>query len=154
MLCKPCCSYKVFPILNFRPLELKHQYFCGVEFDYLARLCHTISPLGFYFLEVAFTDPNSGLWPLFKWRQNYSFISKECCFLYQPSLTNTSPHLSASITQGFFRRSIQKNMVYTCHREKNCIINKVTRNRCQYCRLQKCLEVGMSKECEYTCHTP
>lgn len=50
--------------------------------------------------------------------------------------------------QGFFRRSIQKNMVYTCHRDKNCIINKVTRNRCQYCRLQKCFEVGMSKECE------
>ncbi|CAB1433055.1 unnamed protein product [Pleuronectes platessa] len=49
-------------------------------------------------------------------------------------------------SQGFFRRSIQKNMVYTCHREKNCIINKVTRNRCQYCRLQKCFAVGMSKE--------
>ncbi|XP_034545155.1 retinoic acid receptor gamma-like isoform X1 [Notolabrus celidotus] len=48
--------------------------------------------------------------------------------------------------KGFFRRSIQKNMVYTCHREKNCQINKVTRNRCQYCRLQKCFEVGMSKE--------
>lgn len=48
--------------------------------------------------------------------------------------------------QCFFRRSIQKNMVYTCHRDKNCIINKVTRNRCQYCRLQKCFEVGMSKE--------
>lgn len=55
-------------------------------------------------------------------------------------------------TQGFFRRSIQKNMVYTCHRDKSCIINKVTRNRCQYCRLQKCLEVGMSRECE--CHGP
>lgn len=51
--------------------------------------------------------------------------------------------------QGFFRRSIQKNMVYTCHRDKNCIINKVTRNRCQYCRLQKCFAVGMSKECEF-----
>ncbi|KAK2526269.1 hypothetical protein Q9966_010860 [Columba livia] len=37
-------------------------------------------------------------------------------------------------------------MVYTCHRDKNCVINKVTRNRCQYCRLQKCFEVGMSKE--------
>uniref|UniRef100_A0AAY4BZZ8 Retinoic acid receptor gamma n=1 Tax=Denticeps clupeoides TaxID=299321 RepID=A0AAY4BZZ8_9TELE len=48
--------------------------------------------------------------------------------------------------KGFFRRSIQKNMVYTCHRDKSCQINKVTRNRCQYCRLQKCFEVGMSKE--------
>ncbi|KAJ8367358.1 hypothetical protein AAFF_G00320570 [Aldrovandia affinis] len=37
-------------------------------------------------------------------------------------------------------------MVYTCHREKSCIINKVTRNRCQYCRLQRCIAVGMSKE--------
>uniref|UniRef100_UPI00358E04E4 retinoic acid receptor alpha-like isoform X1 n=1 Tax=Myxine glutinosa TaxID=7769 RepID=UPI00358E04E4 len=48
--------------------------------------------------------------------------------------------------KGFFRRSIQKNMSYTCHREKFCVINKVTRNRCQSCRLQKCFEVGMSKE--------
>lgn len=55
---------------------------------------------------------------------------------------------SLPMLQGFFRRSIQKNMVYTCHRDKNCQINKVTRNRCQYCRLQKCFEVGMSKEGE------
>ncbi|CAN0007730.1 unnamed protein product [Bubo scandiacus] len=40
----------------------------------------------------------------------------------------------------------KKSMVYTCHRDKNCQINKVTRNRCQFCRLQKCFEVGMSKE--------
>lgn len=56
---------------------------------------------------------------------------------------------SVSLCQGFFRRSIQKNMVYTCHRDKVCVINKVTRNRCQSCRLQKCLDVGMSKEREY-----
>nr|XP_049599877.1 retinoic acid receptor alpha-B isoform X2 [Syngnathus scovelli] len=37
-------------------------------------------------------------------------------------------------------------MAYTCHRDKVCVINKVTRNRCQSCRLQKCLDVGMSKE--------
>ncbi|CAL1534530.1 unnamed protein product [Lymnaea stagnalis] len=48
--------------------------------------------------------------------------------------------------KGFFRRSVQKNMQYTCHKEKNCVINKVTRNRCQYCRLQKCVVMGMSKE--------
>ncbi|XP_021341357.1 retinoic acid receptor alpha-A-like isoform X1 [Mizuhopecten yessoensis] len=48
--------------------------------------------------------------------------------------------------KGFFRRSVQKNMQYTCHKDKNCPINKVTRNRCQYCRLQKCFASGMSKE--------
>ncbi|XP_065109655.1 retinoic acid receptor alpha-A isoform X3 [Paramisgurnus dabryanus] len=71
------------------------------------------------------------------------------CFVCQDKSSGYHYGVSACEgCKGFFRRSIQKNMVYTCHREKNCIINKVTRNRCQYCRLQKCLEVGMSKESE------
>ncbi|XP_078080228.1 retinoic acid receptor alpha-A isoform X1 [Mustelus asterias] len=69
------------------------------------------------------------------------------CFVCQDKSSGYHYGVSACEgCKGFFRRSIQKNMVYTCHRDKNCIINKVTRNRCQYCRLQKCLEVGMSKE--------
>ncbi|CAF3372187.1 unnamed protein product [Rotaria sp. Silwood1] len=48
--------------------------------------------------------------------------------------------------KGFFRRSVQKNMAYQCHKDQNCEINKMTRNRCQYCRFQKCFSVGMSKE--------
>ncbi|CDQ71025.1 unnamed protein product [Oncorhynchus mykiss] len=69
------------------------------------------------------------------------------CFVCQDKSSGYHYGVSACEgCKGFFRRSIQKSMVYTCHREKNCIINKVTRNRCQYCRLQKCLEVGMSKE--------
>eukprot|EP00066_Takifugu_rubripes_P009582 XP_003976668.2 PREDICTED: retinoic acid receptor beta-like [Takifugu rubripes] len=71
------------------------------------------------------------------------------CFVCQDKSSGYHYGVSACEgCKGFFRRSIQKNMVYTCHRDKNCIINKVTRNRCQYCRLQKCFEVGMSKECE------
>ncbi|XP_006000582.1 retinoic acid receptor alpha-B isoform X2 [Latimeria chalumnae] len=69
------------------------------------------------------------------------------CFVCQDKSSGYHYGVSACEgCKGFFRRSIQKNMVYTCHRDKNCIINKVTRNRCQYCRLQKCFEVGMSKE--------
>uniref|UniRef100_A0A8B9J872 Retinoic acid receptor, alpha b n=1 Tax=Astyanax mexicanus TaxID=7994 RepID=A0A8B9J872_ASTMX len=69
------------------------------------------------------------------------------CFVCQDKSSGYHYGVSACEgCKGFFRRSIQKNMIYTCHREKSCIINKVTRNRCQYCRLQKCLEVGMSKE--------
>ncbi len=37
-------------------------------------------------------------------------------------------------------------MQYTCQKDKACIVNRVTRNRCQYCRFQKCFSVGMSRE--------
>ncbi|KAK5856847.1 hypothetical protein PBY51_008414 [Eleginops maclovinus] len=69
------------------------------------------------------------------------------CFVCQDKSSGYHYGVSACEgCKGFFRRSIQKNMAYTCHRDKVCVINKVTRNRCQCCRLQKCLEVGMSKE--------
>uniref|UniRef100_A0A8C6SAX7 Retinoic acid receptor alpha n=1 Tax=Neogobius melanostomus TaxID=47308 RepID=A0A8C6SAX7_9GOBI len=69
------------------------------------------------------------------------------CFVCQDKSSGYHYGVSACEgCKGFFRRSIQKNMAYTCHRDKVCVINKVTRNRCQSCRLQKCLDVGMSKE--------
>ncbi|GMT30411.1 hypothetical protein PFISCL1PPCAC_21708, partial [Pristionchus fissidentatus] len=49
--------------------------------------------------------------------------------------------------KGFFRRSISKEMGYECMKNGNCVVNKSTRNRCQACRLKKCMAQGMSKEC-------
>uniref|UniRef100_A0A4W5NHS6 Retinoic acid receptor beta n=1 Tax=Hucho hucho TaxID=62062 RepID=A0A4W5NHS6_9TELE len=70
------------------------------------------------------------------------------CFVCQDKSSGYHYGVSACEgCKGFFRRSVQKNMVYTCHRDNNCIINKITRNRCQYCRLQRCFAAGMSKEC-------
>lgn len=51
-------------------------------------------------------------------------------------------------SQGFFRRSQQSNATYSCPRQKNCLIDRTSRNRCQHCRLQKCLAVGMSRDGE------
>ncbi|XP_071482842.1 retinoic acid receptor beta-like [Diadema antillarum] len=69
------------------------------------------------------------------------------CFVCQDKSSGYHYGVSACEgCKGFFRRSVQKNMQYTCHRDQKCIINKVTRNRCQHCRLKKCFEVGMSKE--------
>uniref|UniRef100_A0A8C1W6R7 RAR related orphan receptor A n=1 Tax=Cyprinus carpio TaxID=7962 RepID=A0A8C1W6R7_CYPCA len=48
--------------------------------------------------------------------------------------------------KGFFRRSQQSNAAYSCPRQKNCLIDRTSRNRCQHCRLQKCLAVGMSRD--------
>ncbi|XP_063072152.1 peroxisome proliferator-activated receptor gamma isoform X2 [Engraulis encrasicolus] len=45
--------------------------------------------------------------------------------------------------KGFFRRTIRLKLVYD-HCELRCRIHKKSRNKCQYCRFQKCLMVGMS----------
>uniref|UniRef100_A0AAR2JIN2 Nuclear receptor subfamily 2, group C, member 1 n=1 Tax=Pygocentrus nattereri TaxID=42514 RepID=A0AAR2JIN2_PYGNA len=52
--------------------------------------------------------------------------------------------------KGFFKRSIRKNLVYTCRGTGECVINKHHRNRCQYCRLQRCMALGMKQDCECT----
>ncbi|XP_064826461.1 nuclear receptor subfamily 4 group A member 2-like [Oncorhynchus masou masou] len=48
--------------------------------------------------------------------------------------------------KGFFKRTVQKNAKYVCLAGKNCAVDKRRRNRCQYCRFQKCLVTGMVKE--------
>lgn len=47
---------------------------------------------------------------------------------------------------GFFKRTVQKGSKYVCLAEKACPVDKRRRNRCQFCRFQKCLVVGMVKE--------
>ncbi|XP_074833426.1 peroxisome proliferator-activated receptor delta isoform X1 [Carettochelys insculpta] len=45
--------------------------------------------------------------------------------------------------KGFFRRTIRMKLEYEkC--DRNCKIQRKNRNKCQYCRFQKCLSLGMS----------
>ncbi|XP_029579482.1 peroxisome proliferator-activated receptor gamma [Salmo trutta] len=47
--------------------------------------------------------------------------------------------------KGFFRRTMRLKLVYDrC--DLHCRIHKKSRNKCQYCRFQKCLLVGMSHD--------
>ncbi|XP_034084239.1 nuclear receptor ROR-alpha A isoform X3 [Gymnodraco acuticeps] len=48
--------------------------------------------------------------------------------------------------KGFFRRSQLPTVSYSCSRQNNCQIDRASRNRCQHCRLQKCLAQGMSRD--------
>ena len=57
--------------------------------------------------------------------------------------------LSCEACKSFFRRSVRAGARYACRGTRNCSVEKHTRNRCQYCRLQKCLQTGMRKEGEY-----
>lgn len=48
--------------------------------------------------------------------------------------------------KGFFKRTVRKNLSFHCKDNRNCLIDKRQRNRCQYCRYQKCLTQGMKRE--------
>ncbi|XP_062395152.1 nuclear receptor ROR-alpha A isoform X2 [Sardina pilchardus] len=48
--------------------------------------------------------------------------------------------------KGFFRRSQQSSVSYSCSRQSNCPIDRASRTRCQSCRLKKCVAQGMSRD--------
>ncbi|KAL4229607.1 hypothetical protein ACF0H5_012645 [Mactra antiquata] len=54
--------------------------------------------------------------------------------------------LSCEGCKGFFKRTVQKNLFYVCKANGLCVINKLTRNNCQFCRFNKCLQYGMKRE--------
>lgn len=56
--------------------------------------------------------------------------------------------------KGFFKRTVQKNLSYRCKETSNCVINKFTRNSCQHCRFERCLQVGMKREAVREDRTP
>jgi hypothetical protein len=41
---------------------------------------------------------------------------------------------------------VRKELTYTCREDQNCIVDKRQRNRCQFCRYRKCLNMGMRRE--------
>uniref|UniRef100_A0A096M0U2 Nuclear receptor subfamily 2 group F member 6 n=1 Tax=Poecilia formosa TaxID=48698 RepID=A0A096M0U2_POEFO len=52
--------------------------------------------------------------------------------------------------KSFFKRSVRRNLSYTCRSNRECQIDQHHRNQCQYCRLKKCFRVGMRKEDQTT----
>ena len=48
--------------------------------------------------------------------------------------------------KGFFKRTVQKNAKYVCLADKGCPVDKRRRNRCQFCRYNKCMAMGMKRE--------
>ncbi|XP_028835640.1 retinoic acid receptor RXR-beta-A-like isoform X2 [Denticeps clupeoides] len=48
--------------------------------------------------------------------------------------------------KGFFKRTVRKDLSYVCRDTKDCLVDRRQRNRCQYCRYQKCLAMGMKRE--------
>jgi len=57
--------------------------------------------------------------------------------------------ISCEGCKGFFKRSVRRKMEYRCSApipNNNCEITITSRNRCQFCRFEKCLNVGIRRE--------
>jgi len=48
--------------------------------------------------------------------------------------------------KGFFKRTVRKELTYTCREDKQCLMDKRQRTRCQFCRYNKCMAMGMKRE--------
>ncbi|UJR26129.1 hypothetical protein I4U23_007474 [Adineta vaga] len=48
--------------------------------------------------------------------------------------------------KSFFKRSVRRNLNYTCRGNRKCPIDTHHRNQCQYCRFARCLKMGMRRE--------
>lgn len=68
------------------------------------------------------------------------------CMPYKINENSFKQYYSCEGCKGFFKRTVRKDLTYACREERNCIIDKRQRNRCQYCRYQKCLACGMKRE--------
>ncbi|CAJ0571185.1 unnamed protein product, partial [Mesorhabditis spiculigera] len=53
--------------------------------------------------------------------------------------------LSCDGCRGFFKRSIRRNLVYSCKEGGACVVDVVRRNQCQACRFSKCLDMKMNR---------
>lgn len=67
--------------------------------------------------------------------------------IYRISFPLISIIILYDIFQGFFKRAISNRRIYRCvNGDEQCQMSRKDRNRCQFCRLKKCLHVGMNRK--------
>lgn len=72
---------------------------------------------------------------------------KLCSVCGDKALGNNFNAITCESCKAFFRRNALSTKEFTCPFQGKCEVTIVTRRFCQKCRLEKCFNVGMRKEC-------
>lgn len=75
-----------------------------------------------------------------------SYSYQACTICGDKSLDDIFGAFACDSCGGFFKRTIKNNRHFTCVANRDCVLNKKTRNRCKACRLQRCYKVGMKEK--------
>ncbi|KAI2808088.1 ligand-activated sequence-specific DNA binding RNA polymerase II transcription factor [Blomia tropicalis] len=78
-------------------------------------------------------------------------LSVECVVCGDKSSGKHYGQFTCEGCKSFFKRSVRRNLTYTCRGNRNCPVDQHHRNQCQYCRLRKCLKMGMRREARDRC---
>lgn len=75
-------------------------------------------------------------------------VSAPAAILQHPGLSSWKVGDAEEGVCSLGRRSMKRKALFTCPFNGDCRITKDNRRHCQACRLKRCVDIGMMKECE------
>ena len=147
---------------KFKIYLIKCSYWCMLHtyfFQFLLLLIHVYTGVITWLCSTP--DPAHRWWRVVNLKQVFSVtnlhVTKLFAMTFSILFAMTLPFCCYDLSicvQKFYLRCLksQANTNFVCPKNTSCTITKETRSHCQYCRYNKCIQLGMYKPGNAGCH--